>query len=98
MHSYYVYILASKHDGVLYIGVTNHLARRIQEHKEGAVEGFTKRYYVDRLVYVERFDYIDQALAREKALKRWKRAWKIELIEKMNPEWSDLYLELNNYM
>ena len=92
---FYVYILASNRDGVLYIGVTNHLARRAHEHKEGAVDGFTKRYYIDRLVYFEAFDYIDQALAREKALKRWKREWKTELIESVNPDWKDLYLELN---
>jgi putative endonuclease len=92
---YYVYILASKRNGVLYIGVTNHLARRAHEHKDGTIEGFTKRYHVDRLVYFEAFDYVDQALAREKALKRWKREWKIELIESTNPDWKDLYLELN---
>ncbi len=96
MHHYYVYILASKRDGVLYIGVTNHLARRVDEHRQGVIEGFSKKYYVERLVYFEAFQYIDHALAREKTLKRWKRAWKIELIEKMNPEWKDLYEELNN--
>ena len=95
MHRYYVYLLASKRDGVLYIGVTNHLARRVQEHKGGIVEGFTKQYSIDRLVYFETFDYIDRALAREKALKRWKRDWKIELIETVNPDWKDLYFELN---
>ena len=94
-HRYYVYILASKREGVLYIGVTNHLARRVQEHKAGTVEGFTQKYFVDQLVYFEAFDYIDQALAREKTMKRWKRSWKIELIETTNPDWKDLYLELN---
>ncbi len=98
MHCYYVYILASKREGVLYIGVTNNLARRIHEHKEGLIEGFTKKYIVDRLVYLEAFQYIDQAIAREKALKRWKREWKIELIETANPEWKDFYETLNNYV
>jgi putative endonuclease len=96
MHQYYVYILASKRDGVLYIGVTNHLGRRVIEHKQGIIGGFSNNYYVERLVYFEAFQYIDQALAREKTLKRWKRAWKIELIEKMNPDWKDIYEELNN--
>jgi putative endonuclease len=96
MHHYYVYIITSKRDGVLYIGVTNELARRIDEHKQGLIDGFSKDYYVDRLVYFEVFDYVDQAIAREKVLKRWKRAWKIELIEGSNPQWDDLYEELNN--
>ncbi len=91
-------MLASKREGVVYIGVTNDLARRIQEHKDGAVAGFTKRYYVDRLVYFETFEYVDGALAREKTLKRWKRDWKIELIESHNPDWKDLYFELNELL
>ncbi len=95
MHRYYVYIMASKREGVLYIGVTNDLARRVAEHRNGTIEGFTKDYYVERLVYAESFDYIDHALAREKAMKRWKRNWKVELIEKTNPDWKDLFLELN---
>ncbi len=97
-HRYFVYILASKRDGVLYIGVTNDLPRRVWEHKEGLVEGFSKQYYVERLVYFEEFQYIDKAIAREKVMKRWKREWKVELIEKVNPEWKDLYEELNNLL
>ncbi|PZP84914.1 MAG: excinuclease ABC subunit C [Azospirillum brasilense] len=97
-HRYYVYMMASKRDGVLYIGVSNDLARRVAQHKEGFVEGFTKKYYVELLVYVEAFDYIDRALAREKQLKRWKRDWKIDLIEQTNPEWKDLYSTIQNYV
>ncbi len=97
-HRYYVYIIASKKYGVLYIGVTNDLPRRAVEHKEGLIEGFSKTYHVKRLVYVEAFDYIDQAIHREKCLKRWKRDWKIELIEKVNPEWKDLYEDIHNWM
>ncbi len=97
-HRYFVYIVASKRDGVLYIGITNDLARRITDHKQGIIDGFTKTYYVDRLVYFEEFAYVDQAIAREKAMKRWKRSWKVELIEKMNAEWKDLYEELNNLL
>ena len=85
MHRYYVYIIAGKRDGVLYIGVTNDLARRIHEHKEGLVEGFSKAYYIDRLVYFEQYQYIDQAIAREKAMKRWKREWKIEFNREREP-------------
>ena len=96
MHRYFVYILASKRDGVLYIGITNDISRRGLEHKHGEIEGFTSRYYVNRLVYIEEYKYIDQAIAREKTIKRWKRQWKIELIEKTNPEWKDLYEQLNN--
>ena len=98
VHRYFVYILASKRDGVLYIGVTNDLPRRVWEHKEGLIAGFSKQYYVEHLVYFEEFPYIDQAIAREKSLKRWKREWKIDLIEKMNPEWKDLFKELNNLL
>jgi len=97
-HRYYVYMMASKRDGVLYIGVTNDLARRVTQHKEGLVEGFTRKYYVELLVYAEAFDYIDQALAREKQLKRWKREWKIDLIEQSNPEWKDLYATIQDYV
>ena len=82
----FVYILASKRNGTLYIGVTNNLRRRIQEHKSGLNEGFTKRYQVHRLVYYERYDYIGDAIVRERQLKKWNRAWKIALIEKRNPQ------------
>ena len=86
----YVYILASKKQGTLYIGVTSNLLRRVEEHKTGAVQGFTKRYCVHRLVYYETCDSIIAAIAREKRLKRWNRAWKISLIDRVNPRWRDL--------
>jgi putative endonuclease len=89
--SFYVYILASKIGGTLYIGVTNDLIRRVAEHRSKAVEGFTRRYGVDRLVYFECFDDVENAIHREKRLKKWTRAWKIALIEKDNPDWNDLY-------
>ena len=88
---YYVYILASKPNGTLYIGVTNNIARRVWEHKQGLVEGFTKKYAVHRLVYCEAFARPQEAIRREKRLKKWNRAWKIQLIESTNPEWKDLY-------
>jgi putative endonuclease len=87
----YVYILASDRNGTLYIGVTNDLVRRVSEHREEAAEGFTRRYGVKRLVHYEQFDDIRTAIQREKSLKRWSRAWKIELIEQANPEWDGLY-------
>jgi putative endonuclease len=88
---YFVYILTSGIGGTLYIGVTNDLIRRVFEHKEKFVRGFTKRYGVVRLVYYEQFDDIEQAILREKRLKKWNRAWKIRLIEEKNPNWIDLY-------
>ena len=91
MSSFYVYILASGRDGTLYIGVTNNLIRRIYEHKRGEVEGFTKNYKVNQLVYYEETSDVYGAITREKQMKKWKRAWKIELIEKDNPHWRDLY-------
>jgi putative endonuclease len=94
MKQYFVYILASKKNGTLYIGVTNDLTRRVYEHKEKLVEGFTKKYNVQLLVYYEIHNSIIEAIKREKALKKWYRKWKIELIEKDNPEWKDLYKEL----
>ncbi len=94
MHSYYVYILASQRNGTLYIGVTNDLLRRVQEHKDGEIEGFTKKYKVNQLVYYEDTDDISIAIVREKQLKAWKRAWKLRLIEKDNPEWRDLYKDI----
>jgi putative endonuclease len=97
-HRYYIYILASKKYGALYIGVTNDLSRRLFEHKEGLIEGYTKEHDIKQLVYVEVFDYVDQAIKREKDLKKWKREWKIELIMKSNPEWKDLYEELHNWI
>ena len=88
---YYVYILASAPQGTLYVGVTNDLVRRVSEHRAGTVEGFTKKYAVHRLVYYEAGNDIEGAIAREKVLKKWKRDWKRELIERDNPNWDDLY-------
>jgi putative endonuclease len=89
--SFYVYILASRVGGTLYIGVTNDLVRRIGEHKLEIAEGFTKRYSVHKLVYFEQFDDVENAIRREKQLKKYNRAWKIRLIEELNPNWDDLY-------
>jgi putative endonuclease len=89
--SYWVYILASDIGGALYIGVTNDLVRRIYEHRTNAISGFSQRYAVHRLVYFEQFDQIEFAIQREKRLKKWKRAWKVALIEKTNPDWIDLF-------
>ncbi|HSH31087.1 MAG TPA: GIY-YIG nuclease family protein [Candidatus Saccharimonadales bacterium] len=93
MKTYYIDILASKHNGTLYIGVTNTLERRVHEHKQELVEGFTKRYQVKRLVYFEETSDIESALLREKQLKKWNRAWNIRLIEERNPGWKDLSLD-----
>ena len=93
--SAWVYILASKPNGTLYIGVTADLARRIWEHKEKLTPGFTSQYAVDKLVYYEEFGDVRDAIAREKQLKKWRRAWKLDLIEKDNPQWRDLYETLN---
>jgi len=90
-----IYILASRRNGTLYIGVTSDLERRVWEHKEGVIEGFTKKYDVHRLVYYEVHHEMGEAIAREKQLKKWNRAWKIELIEKSNPEWRDLREDLS---
>ena len=89
-----VYILANKPNGTLYIGVTSNLVQRVWQHKNGFVEGFTRRYHVHRLVWYETHESMDGAISREKAIKRWNRAWKIELIEKNNPLWADLYDEI----
>jgi putative endonuclease len=86
--------LASKKNVTLYIGVTNNLIRRIYEHKVGKFSGFTKKYNVKKLVYFEIYDSIYEAIKREKAMKKWLRRWKIELIEKVNPDWKDLYEEM----
>ncbi len=96
MQGSYVYILASKKNGTLYIGVTKNLVQRVAAHKQKREDGFTKKYGVDRLVYYERYDDLEFAIAREKELKKWKRDWKIALIQKENSEWRDLYEELNN--
>ena len=92
---FWVYVLASKRNGTLYVGVTSDLAKRIWEHKNGLVEGFTHRHQVDKLVYCEPFDDAENAITRERQMKKWRRAWKIELIENSNPEWRDLYDEIN---
>ncbi|MGH6641961.1 MAG: GIY-YIG nuclease family protein [Bradyrhizobium sp.] len=93
---FFVYTLASKRNGTLYIGVTNNLARRVAEHKAKLAPGFTRQYSVDRLVYFEAYDTILEARAREHSLKRWRRAWKVELIKKLNPDWRDLTDQLNS--
>lgn len=93
--AYYVYILASKKHGTLYIGVINNLPRRIWEHKQGIGSEFTKKYSVHHLVHIEIFDDVKLAIQREKTLKEWKRDWKIALIEKDNPDWDDLYGRLS---
>jgi putative endonuclease len=87
---YYVYILASRRHGTLYIGVTNSLRKRLEEHLNGQGSSFVRTYSVYRLVYVESYDRVEEAITREKQLKRWKHDWKIELIERDNPEWRDL--------
>ena len=86
-----VYILASKRSGTLYVGVTSDLVKRVWEHRNNVLEGFTSRYGVHHLVYFEMGDDMEQAILREKRIKKWNRAWKIELIEKLNPEWRDLW-------
>ncbi len=91
-----VYILASRRSGTLYTGVTSVLTQRIWNHKNDVHEGFTKKYQVHRLVYFEEHQDIRDAIIREKQIKKWKRAWKIRLIEEMNPEWRDLYDDLLN--
>jgi putative endonuclease len=90
MKNYYVYILASKRNGTLYVGITSDLLKRVWEHKNKVVDGFTKQYNVTNLVCYECYDNPENAILREKQLKKWKRQWKLELIEKMNPEWVDL--------
>lgn len=91
---FYVYIVASKPNGTIYIGMTRDLLKRVYEHKHHLVEGFTKRYGVHQLVYHEQTENVHSAIQREKQLKKWLREWKIALIERMNPVWRDLYDEL----
>lgn len=86
--------MQAKKNGTLYIGVTNNLIRRVYEHKEGLIEGFTKKYNFKNLVYFEYYPNIREAINREKAMKKWLRKWKIDLIEKENPQWNDLYIDL----
>ncbi|MDP1677057.1 MAG: GIY-YIG nuclease family protein [Bacteroidota bacterium] len=91
---YFAYFLASQKNGTLYIGMTNNLRNRVVQHKEGLIPGFTQKYKVTMLVYFEEFKDVRDAIIRETQTKRWKREWKIELIELNNPEWKDLFFEL----
>jgi len=91
---YFVYIMASKRHGMLYIGVTSSLIKRVFEHKNDLASGFTNKYHIHNLVYYEIANDADVAISREKQLKKWNRAWKISLIEKVNPQWRDLYCDL----
>ncbi|HUT44824.1 MAG TPA: GIY-YIG nuclease family protein [Sedimentisphaerales bacterium] len=96
MRQYYIYILASKKNGTLYIGVTNNLLKRVYEHKNDLMGGFTQKYHIHNLVYYEVYGDIIDAITREKGMKKWKRQWKIELFEKSNPQWRDLYSDIMN--
>jgi putative endonuclease len=93
---YFVYILTNKRNGTLYTGVTNNLLRRVLEHKEKIMKGFTSKYGIDKLVYFETHNYINDAIQRESNIKAWKRKWKLELIEENNKEWKDLFYEIAN--
>jgi putative endonuclease len=92
--AFYVYMMASRRNGTIYTGHTDDLARRVWEHKSGAIPGFTAEYGVKDLVWYERFEAREAAFARERAIKKWNRAWKVQLIERFNPGWRDLYEEL----
>ncbi|MBD3745716.1 MAG: GIY-YIG nuclease family protein [Sphingopyxis terrae] len=93
--TYHVYILASGRNGTLYTGVTGDLAQRMEQHRDGEGSKFTTKYGVTRLVHIEVFADVNAAIAREKAVKKWRRAWKLELIERGNPQWLDLYDRIN---
>ena len=93
IYQFWVYFMTNGNNNVLYVGVTNDLPRRVNEHKSGFIEGFTKKYKCVKLVYYEEYHRIQEAIDREKQLKNWKRVWKRELIEQMNPDWIDLSLE-----
>ena len=90
IHQYYLYIITNKKNGVLYIGVTNNLERRMFEHKNKLIKGFSSRYNLDKLVYLEVYQYVEDAIKREKNMKKWKREWKINFIVEANPDWGDL--------
>lgn len=90
-HCYAVYIMTNQKHGTLYVGMTNDLPRRVLEHQQGMVDGFTRKYRLQRLVYAEQYQWVQEAIAREKQLKHWKRAWKLKLVDDMNPEWRDLF-------
>ena len=92
--NYYVYVLTNQGNKTLYVGVTNDLIKRIYEHKQKFVDGFTKKYCTDKLVYYEITNDVMSAIEREKQLKKWNRSWKLRLIKKMNPDWTDLYRSL----
>ena len=94
--AYYVYILASRRDGAIYVGITNDIVRRVYEHRMKAVPGFTAKYNITQLVWFETYDDPVSAITREKELKKWKRAWKVQLIEAENPQWDDLYESICN--
>jgi putative endonuclease len=94
MNNYYVYIMANKRNGTLYVGFTHDLVKRVYEHKNDLVKGFTQRYGIHMLVYYEQHENSEAAITREKRLKVWQRKWKIRIIEEMNPEWEDLYDEI----
>ncbi len=94
MNNYYVYILTNKNNKVLYTGVTNNLSRRIYEHKNKLIPGFTVKYNINKLIYYEVHDNIEDAIQREKNIKKWYRKWKIELVNILNPNWEDLYYKL----
>ena len=96
MKYYYVYILASRQNGTLYVGVTNDLIQRTYQHKNDLIAGFTKKYKVHNLVYYEQFNDVNTAITREKQLKNWHRKWKLQLIEKSNPDWKDLYAQISD--
>ncbi|MEL7272636.1 MAG: GIY-YIG nuclease family protein [Pseudomonadota bacterium] len=93
-HRYFTYLLASGHYGTLYVGMTNDLARRVQEHKEGKGGSFTRRYGINQLMWFEQHGDVEVAIAREKAIKKWRRQWKVRLIETDNPRWMDLSGEI----
>ena len=95
MKQYYVYILAGKRNGTLYIGVTNNLTRRVYEHKNNIFDGFTKQHNVKTLVYYEKYDDIQKAITGEKQMKKWNRQWKMRLIDHFNPKWKDLYCDMS---
>lgn len=91
MKEYYVYIMASRYRGATYIGMTSDLDRRVMEHRSGDIQGYTKKWNIKTLVYFEEYRYVDEAISREKELKKWKRQWKYDLIESTNPDWKNLF-------
>ena len=96
MKNYYVYIMTNKPNGTLYLGVTNDLVRRSYEHRNSLIDGFTKKYNLKMLIYFEVFDRVEDAILREKRVKKWNRQWKIDMIEKFNPDWLDLYNQITD--